>query len=190
MDTERFIREQIRSLLQEKTDSKPSSGSKPKTQPKAEPKSSGKRMGRTANKGKQSEQVANISALAKNNPGQLFGNLKISPSSITGSSNKEKADKVASQAFNSTEFSLAFESASVVGSDGEGWSVEFLVKTMQLKDEDEGEKPVIPTGRAARYLGALFTAASNLNLIDFNPSDPQAVKHTPEALKVYINLPV
>jgi hypothetical protein len=188
MDTERFIREQIRSMLQEKTDSKPAPTSK--SQPKAEPKTSGKRMGKTANKGKQSEQVANISALAKSNPGQLFSNLKISPSSITGASNREKANKVISQAFNSPEISLAFESSSVVGSEGEGWSVEVVVKSYEIDDADGEKKPAIPTGRAARYLGALFTAASNLGLIDFNPSDSQAVKHTPEAMKVYINLPV
>ena len=187
MDTERFIREQIRSLLQEKTDSKPSSGSKPKTQPKPEPKSSGKRFGRTANKGKQSEQVANISAMAQSNPAQIFSNLGISQSSITGASNKEKAKKVVFEALNSPAFSTAFESSTVVGSDGEGWSVEVIVKKAVVDEED---KPMIPTGRAARYLGALFTAASNLGLVDFNPKDNQAVKHTPEALKVYVNLPV
>lgn len=185
MDAETFIRNQVLAILRE--DAKDKKDTKPA--PK-DTKPSGKRMGRSAQKGKKSAAIKNISAKAVNTPGAVFGELGIDKGSIAGKSNQEKAKKVVDSAMNNPEFSQAFDTkVSLLGSDSEGWTV--LVKVRLVEIEEEGkDRPIIPTGRAARYLGALMTAAKNLGVVDFNPDDPQSAKHDPGGQNVYINLPM
>jgi len=184
MDAETFIRKQIIAILrEEKGDAK-----KGAPAPKPAPVQSGKRMGKSAQKGKQSAILKDVSAKAVNNPGAVFGELGVDKGSIAGGTNQEKARNVILAALNNPNMSLAFEgTATVLGSDTEGWTVVAKVKVVDV--EGEG-KPVIPTGRAARYLGALMTAAKNLGVVNFNPDDAQSAKHDPGEQNIYINLPV
>ena len=189
MDAETFIRKQILAILhEEKAGSKGDSKGSPKGG--STPPPSGKRMGRTAQKGKESAAIKNISAKAVNSPDAVFSDLGISKSAITGNTNQEKAKKVIDIALDHPSMFAAFEDeAKVLGSDAEGWTV--LVKVRLVEIEDEGkDRPIIPTGRAARYIGALMTAASKLDVVKFNPDDPQSAKHDPGTQNVYINLPV
>lgn len=186
MDAETFIRKQILAILREDK-----TGSKGKSKGSSTPApSTGKRMGKTAQKGKESVALKNISAKAVNSPDAVFSELKISKSAITGETNQEKAKKVISTALNHPSMFAAFEGdVKVLGSDAEGWTV--LVKVLLAKVEEESkDRPMIPTGRAARYLGALMTAASKLGVVKFNPDDPQSTKHDPGTQNVYINLPM
>lgn len=190
MDTKEFIRKHVALILKEETGDK----DKPKNDSKPAPKPSGKRMGSSAQKGRASEVIKGISSKAVNNPGSVFAELGINKSTVSSGSNQEKAKKVILAALDNGSMSLAFEDdVTVAGTESEGWTVIAKVRSVEVEGDT---RPIIPTGRAARYLGALMTAAKNLGVIEFDPENAQSMKHDPASktdtgsYNIYVNLPI
>lgn len=164
MEIEKFIREQVRNLLNEKT---------PETQ-----------QGKTRVRGVVPGDMKQLKSLAENNPQQLLSKFKISPDSIKGS-NLEKAMAVIKTAINSDyDMQQAF-SSTVSLSDNT-----IIVKVNTVDLDDGKTVRVLKTSKATHYIGALMMAASHpkIGLITFNKNDMRHDGNEKEEnVNIYVN---
>lgn len=171
METEKFIREHIRNLLNEASPEKPTE--KPT-----------EKLGKTGVRGRIPGDLKQLKSLAESNPQQLLSKFKISPDTIRGT-NLEKAVTVLQTAINSdNDMQQAFSSTVSLS----GNTIIVKVNTIDL--DDGRTVRVLKTAKASHYIGALMIAASHqkVGLITFNK---EGIKHDgdnkEENVNIYVN---
>ena len=162
-DTDNFLRDKIRTLLQED------------------------KLGATGRLGKASADMKKIKSMATDNPKQLLSNINIGSFVPTGSSNAQKAASLLKVAF-SKDVDLAQVFSSDVSLSGS--SVICNLKTTDVGDSDT-PKLLIPTGTAAKYVLAILIAGGKMGYFSFEPGTDD-VRHSPKdpqsSNKVFANL--
>lgn len=112
--------------------------------------------------GRTTEQIKEFGTLAESNPAKIAQNFNFSDFSPGGVANKDKAASFLRYLANNDNELMAI----IAGVKVEGADIKVFPKKLKYSEEEK-EEPAVPTGRLARYVGALLIAAAGIGKIKF-----------------------